>query len=133
MNPSRIVWLDGMKGLACFAVMWHHFVLSFLPLVYSDAISDGFCPNNLERESEQSPWLFWINGNFMVILFLFISGIVMNKKIVEIQDGSRLPEIIIKGYLRLMLPLAVMAVAVFVFMKCGWLENSIAGSLSHSL
>ena len=68
----------------------------------------------------------------MVMLFLFITGIVMSRKVVGVHDGSGLPEIMIKRYLRLMLPLAVMTVTVFIFMKCGWLKNDTASALSGS-
>ena len=132
MNENRIVWLDGMKGMACLAVMWHHFILSFLPLFYSDFISVKSISNTLEHELQQSPWLFWVNGNFMVMLFLFITGIVMVRKIVGMNDGNRLPKVMIKRYMSLMLPLAVMTVTVFVFIKFNWLKNNAASVISGS-
>lgn len=132
MYENRIAWLDGMKGAACLAVMWHHFILSFLPLLYSDSMSAKASSNVLESELQQSPWLFWSNGNFMVMLFLFITGIVMTRKIVGMKDRNMLPEVMIKRYLRLMLPLAVMVIIVFAFMKSGLLKNREASVLSGS-
>lgn len=132
MNEKRIVWLDGIKGLACLAVMWHHFILSFFPLLYSDSISTKAHSSILEKELQQSPWLFWVNGKYMVMLFLFITGIVVFKKVVEMNDANDLPRVMIKRYLRLMFPLAVMTVTVFLFMKCGWLKNNTASAFSGS-
>lgn len=132
MDSKRIAWLDGIKGLACIGVMWHHFTLAFLPLLYSDDFSSLYTASDMDKKLQQSPFLFWINGNYMVMLFLTISGIVLCKKVAELEDSGTLPEIIIKRYYRLMLPFVPMAVITYVFIKCGWFGNYEASLISGS-
>lgn len=132
MEKRRITWLDGVKGLACMAVMWHHFVLSFLPLLYSDGISTNKSVSELDKKLQQTPFLFWLNGDFMVMLFLTISGIVMSKKVIELTDKNSLSEIIVKRYFRLLLPFIPVAVLTYLFIQCGWFGNVDAGAVSTS-
>ena len=69
-NIMRIKWLDGLKGLACFAVLWHHFILGFLPGQYNGAMGRIGAIDPV-----RSPLSFIVNGNFMVALFMLASGI----------------------------------------------------------
>ena len=43
---KRIMWLDGLKGLACIGVLLHHFSLAFLPAVYYGDINCLKCKIN---------------------------------------------------------------------------------------
>lgn len=131
MKYKRITWLDGIKGLACIAVMWHHFILSFLPLLYSENIS-AYSANAIEKRIQQTPLLFWLNGDFMVMLFLTISGIVISRKTIEIGDKNKLSEVIIKRYFRLMLPLVPVAIVTYIFICFRWFGNYEAGIISSS-
>lgn len=133
MEAKRITWLDGVKGFACLAVMWHHFVLSFLPQLYSDEISTMKSVSELDRKLQQSPFLFWLNGDFMVMLFLTISGIVMSKKVIELTDKTSLSEIIVKRYFRLLLPFVPLAIMTYLFIQFGWFRNGEAGIISTSM
>jgi len=112
-KQSRIVWLDGLRGLACICIFLHHFSLAFFPaMFYGEAVPSRL--GTFDAAVAQSPFSFLLNGNYMVALFCMISGFVISVQIMNLQDKNRLSDIVIKRYFRLMLP--VFAVGFLVFL-----------------
>lgn len=110
----RIKWLDGLKGLACFAVLWHHFMLAFVPGQYNGTIGrwHGF-------DLVQNPLTFIVNGNFMVCLFMILSGMAAAISIMNMNDKDKLADIFKKRYPRLMLPVLPIAIITWIFSRFG--------------
>lgn len=109
----RIKWLDGLRGIACIFIFYHHFSLAFLPaMFYGNAVPSQF--GDFEAWFAQAPVSVFLNGNFMVALFCMLSGTVISMQVMKLQDKSKLSDIITKRYFRLMLP--VFAVGFLVFL-----------------
>ncbi len=93
---KRIVWLDGVKGLACVGVFLHHFTLAFVPAVYFGDSNIAKTGNALDVKLAQSPFGFFLNGNYMVALFCLISALVLSLKVMDMKDKGELGSILIK-------------------------------------
>ncbi|MEI8393604.1 MAG: acyltransferase [Rhodospirillaceae bacterium] len=102
MTAQRLVHLDGLRGLAAFAVFACHFIQVFLPHVYYSSISEGH--ELYEQEFATSPFNIVVNGNFAVCLFFVLSGYVLSARFLQNHDVANLRRLAAKRYLRLALP-----------------------------
>lgn len=103
---SRIVWLDGIKGISCFFIFFHHFFLKYFPASIFGPSKPSFLAG-WDLFLSQAPFLSLIvNGNFFVHLFIFISGYVVSYQVMTMKPEG-LGVFILKRYLKLLFPLAV--------------------------
>ncbi len=75
-DNNRILWLDGIKGIACIFIFLHHFFVHYFPAVYYGSLELSKA-KGIDIYLSQSPIGFFLNGNFFVHLFLIISGYVI--------------------------------------------------------
>lgn len=117
---KRIKWLDGLKGLACLAVFAHHFFLAFLPAAFYGDAGMSHTDNGWDIMLAQSPIGVVINGNFMVAIFCLVSGMVLSMQVMKLEDKKQISAIIVKRYPRLMLPIILMAISVYIMQSFGY-------------
>lgn len=129
---KRIVWLDGIKGLACMGVFLHHFTLAFFPATYFGDVNIAKLKNGLDAELAQSPFGFFYNGNYMVALFCLISALVLSLKVMGMKDKDELGNIFVKRYLRLMLPIAPVIFVVYFMLRYQCFSNLDVTSITQS-
>lgn len=120
---KRIMWLDGLKGLACIGVLLHHFSLAFLPAVYYGDINMSKIQNQWDVKMAQAPYAFFINGNYMVALFCLISALVLGLKVINLENRQSVADMFIKRYPRLMLPTIPVIISVYVMLKYEWFAH----------
>lgn len=82
---SRILPLEALRGLAAIGVLFHHFVLAFLPHLL----------NLSPTMTEDSVWIgsplfLLVNGKAMVVIFFILSGYVLTLKGMSFQTKSEL-------------------------------------------
>ena len=116
MLNERLKWIDGLKGIACVCVLWHHFFLAFLPRMYFGGTAAKHISVISEENLAQSPFLFFLNGNFMVALFCALSGIVVSISVFRAKC-NKIGNIILKRYPRLMLPIIPIAIMVYIVIQ----------------
>ncbi len=102
MVARRLEHLDGIRGLAAFAVFVCHFIQVFLPHVYYLDQTGGH--GLWEDEFATSPFNIIVNGNFAVCLFFVLSGYVLSHRFLASGDIEGLRRLAAKRYLRLALP-----------------------------
>ena len=119
---KRIVWLDGVKGLACIGVLFHHFTLAFLPATYYGDMHLTKM-RGIDAYMAQSPFSWFMNGNYMVALFCLISALVLGLKVMDMTDKKELGNVILKRYPRLMLPIAPIILFVYIMLQQGWFRH----------
>lgn len=116
MKYERITFLDGLKGFACLGVFTHHFFLSFFPASYFGADAPSMTASGFDTWLSTEPYAFFVNGNFWVCLFLLISAFLLSGKIFALRESpsdqsfDRLSRMILKRYLRLMIPATLIGI-----------------------
>lgn len=114
---KRIMWLDGLKGLACIGVLAHHFLVAFLPATYYGDVNMSKLQNQGDVLLSQAPYAFFINGNYMVALFCLVSALVLGLKIMNLEKKQDVADMFIKRYPRLMLPIVPIIFSVYLMLK----------------
>jgi peptidoglycan/LPS O-acetylase OafA/YrhL len=113
---GHIKWIDGLKGLACILVFWHHFCLAFLPGIHFGAVVPSHIAGGYDVGLAQSPLSFVLNGNFMVAVFCVLSGFVLSVKTLRSEE-PQIARMIVKRYPRLMLPVVPVGIAVYFMLR----------------
>lgn len=128
----KIQYLDGLRGLAAFAVVLNHFVLAFYPALFSG--TDPHTHLSAGKEFFLSGTMFNIfyNGNFAVCIFFILSGFVLSHKFLVQKDHEIITEAAVKRYVRLVIPVSVSVFLAFVLMKFSLFYNQQAAVVSGS-
>jgi peptidoglycan/LPS O-acetylase OafA/YrhL len=113
---EHIKWIDGLKGIACILVFWHHFCLAFLPGIHYGAVVPSHIAGGYDVGLAQSPLSFVLNGNFMVAVFCVLSGFVLSVKTLRSEE-PQIARMIVKRYPRLMLPVVPVGIAVYFMLR----------------
>lgn len=110
-TTKRIDWIDGIKGISCLFIFLHHFCLQYFLATYygpeKPSMLYGF-----DTFLATSPLGIFINGNFFVHLFILISGYVITYQIISMKH-EKLGLFMIKRYLKLLYPIAVFGIIMF--------------------
>lgn len=127
-SEKKLLYLDGIRGLAAFAVVISHYMQVFYPAAL-----------NGRPEQAHSEWDIWyghspinlfFNGQFAVCLFFVLSGYVLSVKMFEKEiDGVTFQKLLhssaIRRYIRLAVPAAVSVLLVYlaIIMKAFHLQE----------
>jgi len=132
METKKIKYLDGLRGLGCVIVFLTHFVFAFYYGMYHYQPESCHLPGNLDIAVGKSPLNLLFNGNTAVRLFLILSGYLLCRSYLITGDKKRLIKSAQKRYLRLMPPVLVVNLAVYLCMKLGFYQNEQAAVLAGS-
>lgn len=127
-KSERIVWVDGLKGIACILVFIHHFTLAFFPASFFGDPSLEHFTN--ESRLYQSPLSFIINGSFWVSVFCILSGFVMT--ISFSYKKGKLTNTVLKRYITLSVPVFIISGIIYLLNILGLLFDKSAAKLSGS-
>lgn len=130
---KKIRYLDGLRGLAAFQVVFHHFILAFYPALFLGAADN---PNHMAAGWEAFGSgsflnLFW-DGNFAVCIFFVLSGFVLSHKFFVRKESKIVTESAVKRYFRLAIPVAFSVLVAFLVMKFSLFYNQPAAAISGS-
>ena len=96
IRQSKIVALEGYRGLAAIVVVGHHLVLAFAPA------KDGILAGLRARHAlAGTPWFVLINGPAAVAFFFVLSGYVLTRRFFQTRDPALLLQGLIKRLPRL--------------------------------
>lgn len=111
---KRLVYLDGVKGLAAFCVLTGHFYLLFQTSMSEDM-----------QAMERIPVInLLVNGRFAVCLFVIVSNYIFTKNIDGHFDIPSLQLRLLKRYFRLAIPIAFIVVFVAIMYYAGFFRTS---------
>lgn len=113
---TRIRWIDGLRGIGCLCIFFHHFCLKYYPATYWGPAEESRIRWGLDAKLANMPFVFVINGNFWVCVYLVICGMVIVNKTLEQAYGHRLLYYIryfVKRYLTLVLPIFLAEMLMF--------------------
>lgn len=129
----KIHYLDGLRGLAAFVVVFHHFILAFYPAMFLGSNTQTHLGAGQEKFLSGSVFNLFYNGNFMVGIFFVLSGFVLSYKFFVKKDHEILAQSASKRYLRLLIPVAVSIFAAFILMSLSLFYNQQAAAVSGSI
>lgn len=129
---KKISYLDGLRGLAAFVVVIHHFLLAFYPATYNADMGEIHTRNAYEVIMAKSPLNLLINGNFAVCIFFILSGYVLTQKYFKTKDIEVIVSSACRRYFRLFIPVAASIFIVFMLMKLHLFFNIDASEISKS-
>lgn len=131
-RTGRIEWMDGLKGIACFQVFFNHFMCSIYPAYYMSG-EQPVHTNGFEKWLAYSPLNLLLEGEMFVAIFCIISGFLLASKVMKMKkEFSRLSDVIVGRYFRLMLPVAPIGVLVWLMTRFGWFTNVAASNITGS-
>jgi len=129
---KRLGYLEGIRGVAAFMVVIHHYLLAFYPTQASGEIKNAhFAP--LELWYYHSPFIFLTNGQFFVYIFFALSGYVLSKKYFLEKEIAYLNSAFIRRLPRLYIPMAFSLVIAFLLMKLTLDFNIEASTITKSI
>lgn len=132
MEKKKLVYLDGLKGVGCMIVFMTHFVFAFYYGMYHFQPESCHLPGNLDIVIGKSPLNVLFNGNTAVRLFLVLSGYLLCRSYFLTGDKRRLKTGAVKRYFRLMPPVLVVNVLIYICMCLGLYQNPQAAVLAGS-
>ncbi len=128
----KIKYLDGLRGLAAFQVVFHHFVLAFFPALFSGPGIPTHLADGVEVSLSGSILNLLWDGNFAVCIFFVLSGFVLSHKFFVKKENEIIVASAVKRYFRLALPVAFSVLVAFVFLQFSLFYNNPAGVISGS-
>ena len=131
LDKKRILWIDGLRGIACLCIFFHHWLSAFFYAAIVGEIQYVHTSNLMDMKFSRSPLSFWANGNFMVCIFCMVTGLVLTLQIMQV-DHKHTAKVLIKRYFRLALPLFVVSAVVYLMLKYSLFHNAEAAGLSAS-
>jgi peptidoglycan/LPS O-acetylase OafA/YrhL len=131
---NKIKCLEGIRGIAAFIVVLHHFGLAFYPTYYSMNLAEGHMDyGNVEKMVGTSPLNFFVNGSMAVSVFFVLSGIVLSHRFFQTKNADILRGLAIKRYPRLMLPVLFATLLFYVVKLSGYVFSAPAAIITKSV
>jgi peptidoglycan/LPS O-acetylase OafA/YrhL len=131
---NKVKCLEGIRGIAAFIVVLHHFALAFYPAYYSMNLAEGHMDNgNVEKMVGTSPLNFFLNGNMAVSVFFVLSGIVLSFRYFQTKNDDILRGLAIKRYPRLMLPVLFATLLFYGIKWAGGVYSADAAKITNSV
>jgi len=132
IKSKKVVYLEGIRGVAAFMVVIHHFCLAFYPSLLN-GVPDSSHLNKLELLYYSSPFIFLTNGQLFVYIFFILSGFVLSKKFFKEKDINYLVSASVRRFPRLFIPVAFSLIIAFLFLKCSLNYNEQVSHITKSI
>lgn len=130
---QKINSAESIRGLACLAVVFSHLSLSFIPYLHRFDVNDT-ANNALIYTIHHSPFTFWYSGTAAVFIFFVLSGYILSYAICKnpAQISSKLKNMWIKRYPRLMIPALCSCLLIWVVFNTVTIDSQHAGGWLQS-
>lgn len=127
----KLDYLDGLKVLSCLMIFNFHFINFFYPGAYS-LVPEHFHTHSLEYIFGSTPLNILAGGKFGVRIFMTLSGFFVGYRFFLTGEKKSLKTGVVKKYFRLILPIVVVNILIFVLMSLGAYKNHEASLLAGS-
>lgn len=127
---EKILYLEGLRGLAMTMVVLNHFAAVFYPAIIfgKKAASHNF----FELLIYETPMNIFFSGIFALSIFFLLSGYFLSYKYFKFHQREPIISSMIKRYLRLVIPILVSMLIAYTFLKLGLFYNHSVASLTGS-
>ena len=131
ITTQKINYLEGVRGIAAFMVLAHHFMLAFYPAAY-DSNHERMHTAHLEGWYYSSPLNVLTNGNFCVTIFFVLSGYVLSQKYVREGNITIVFSAATRRFFRLFIPVGTVIIISFLLIHYGLLKHVEASKITKS-
>lgn len=142
LQPKKINYLEGLRGVAAFMVLFHHFMLAFYPAAYDGNPSYAHA-GTFDRSYYESPLNVITNGNFCVTIFFVLSGYVLSARYFREKIFSVITSAAKRRFFRLFIPVGFVIILSFILLQLNaykhlefaaatLLPNSTVSNVPHS-
>jgi peptidoglycan/LPS O-acetylase OafA/YrhL len=124
VDGSKLGYLESIRGLAAFAVVFAHILSVYLPGVLlqdGSKVADNALMSNLFFGI---PMGFAASGHFAVVLFFVLSGFVLTYRFFQTNNQQDLHRQAAKRYFRLAIPIFAIVLISYVMLSNGLMSNS---------
>jgi len=129
VETPRLLYLDGLRGIAVVIVYLNHFAAAFFPaIIFGQKV---LLHASWEKAFYNTPLGIITDGNYAVYLFIAISVFVMLRKTYGVKLKLRIMPLVGR-YLRLMLPILASTLLAYILLRISSGEFLTAAGLSHS-
>lgn len=127
---SKLIYLEGIRGIAALFVVFSHFFQIFFPALLES--KKELSHNNYDLYLSNYPINMFYNGTFAVCLFFVLSGYVLSIKYHEYKRMEIIFESIIKRYFRLMFPVLASLLIAYTFLLLNLYNFDAIKNLTYS-
>lgn len=118
---KKKIYFTGVRGIACVLIVIHHLIIKLYPATYTGDLNMIQTSGGIFELGLAQSWIgFLINGNFWVMVFITLSGFGISlglyKRKIYIRE---VPKLVLKRYLRLMLPILVYSLITYTLFSLG--------------
>lgn len=114
---EKLSWITGLKGVAALVILIHHFALFFYPGFIYTTPDNIRISGGLELKIAQTPFnIFSWGGVTGVCIFFTISGFLIAYNYYK-KDKKYDSNYMIKRYIKLMLPILISSIIIFIIVK----------------
>lgn len=120
-TTSRLMELEGLRGIAAIMVVAFHALVVFYPALFYGA-NHPFAPiqhTSLELALFGNPLGFIFSGAFAVAIFFVLSGFVLSVGFFQTKNAAIVKKLAMKRYVRLMLPALASVILVWLVLALG--------------
>jgi peptidoglycan/LPS O-acetylase OafA/YrhL len=129
-TSDKYLYLEGLRGLACLVVVYHHYCCAFWPFFVGTG-ADNVAKGNLDVA--KGPLRLWFSGRFAVCIFFVLSGFVLSAKFVKTGSVSALVSTAVRRFLRLFFPVIISSFIFYcMFLVGAFRRDDRAAALSGS-
>ena len=131
LQPKKINYLEGLRGIAALMVLAHHFMLAFYPAMY-----DG--NPNREHMGDSECWYYGspinvlTNGNFCVTIFFVLSGFVLSHKYIREGKFDIILSAAKRRFFRLFIPVGFVIIIAFLLLHFNMYKHMEVSKISNS-
>lgn len=127
---EKILYIEGLRGLAMVVVVLNHFAAAFYPAI----IFGEQAPMHIFFESfiYKTPLGIFFSGIFALSIFFLLSGYLLSYKFFKFNHEVPLISSMVKRYLRFMIPSLISILTAYILLKYNLLYNVSVASITGS-
>jgi len=131
-KTNKLLYLEGLRGIAAIMVAVHHFLLAFYPSYFFGGDLSMTHTNGLELAYFRSPLSFITNGEFMVAIFFILSGYVLSHSYYKTNRTEILVSSAIRRFPRLYIPVAFTLVVAYASLRLSLVPYTAVADITKS-
>ncbi len=120
---SRILWIDGLKGLLVVWIILFHYGIAFINSGYVGFATNYTEGELVERYFQNLPFSIFVNSSYPLYVFLFLIAFIPAYQFFKDQSEARITGYAKVRYFRLMIPTFTACFITFILHHAGLLMH----------